>query len=162
MLAFKIVDKEFKNAVLNYAIDKGLTVDTDWVDADLGFISIGTSKKYQIAGNSTDAPYVKKGVDITDGIVNNAALIFTAIKALVVNDNVNNVSNDEEGNNNEVETEALVKLHTQIKKSKKSPKNYNLMIVQGEYKAVILDKVYTLITNGAEDLGNIAKLMQNV
>ena len=159
MLAFKIVDKEFKNAVLSYAAEKNLNVDLEWINADTGYVSIGTSKKYQIAGNSTDAPYVKKGVEIVDGTVNNATFIFMEINALVP---TTEEVMPEEDTLNYVETEALVKLHSQIKKNKKSPKNYNLMIVEGEYKAVALDKVTILVSNGSVDLGNIAELMQNV
>lgn len=160
MLAFKIVDKELKNAILGYAVVKQLTVDEDWFNSTEGYISIGTSKKYQIAGNSTDAPYIKKGVRIIHGITSNATEIFTEIDFLIPV--TEEVETPEEDTLNYVETEALVKLHSQIKKNRKSPKNYNLMIVEGEYKAVILEKVNILISNGAEDLGNIAELIQNV
>lgn len=162
MLAFKIVDNDLKNAILNYALLKSLSVDVDWLDATEGYVSIGTSKKYQIAGNTTDSPYVKKGIEVINGTVENATEIFTAIKVLVAVTNNVTDNESEEDTLNYAETEALVKLHGQIKKNRKAPKNYNLLIVDGEYKAVVLDKINVFVSNGAEDLGNIADLMQNI
>ena len=128
--AFIIKNKNLSNAVCMFAEELGLPVDSDNVLREPGeAISIGTSKKYVVAGNSKPSFYENKyGLNVeeltTDNVLDCIATIISLYNNIedVINEDLDIVSDevDDSGYNHE----AINLLVAKVKKQKKSIKNY--------------------------------------
>jgi hypothetical protein len=160
--AFIIGDKALLRACLGFADILGLSVDHDNLSRNTGeAISIGTSKKYKVAGNADPSFYSRKHgitpvlLDKTtalDFIQSVLDLVTIAVPAPVIEAEVE--AEVDEITLNKYNHPAINLLYAKVKGQKKSPKNYYVIDNNGEY-SVTTDST-------RENLGNLAEIFAEI
>lgn len=160
--AFIIGNTDLANACLNFAEGVGLSSDQDNYDRGIGeAISIGTSKKYTVAGNADPSFYTRKHgitpvlLDKTtalDFIQSVLDLVVIETPTLETEEEV--VAEVDEITLTKYNHSAINLLYAKVKGQKKSPKNYFVIDNDGEY-SVTTDTTKVSIGNLAEIFAEI-------
>jgi len=161
---FIIDNVDLSSACLNFADCLGLNVDQDNFSRFSGeAISIGTSKKYAVAGNEDPSFYIRKhgitpvlldkttAMDFVQTVLD---LVTIEAPAPVVEDEDEVEAEVDEITLNTYNHSAINLLYAKVKGQKKSPKNYFVIDTDGEY-SVTTDST-------RENLGNLAEIFAEI
>jgi len=161
--AFIIKNKNLSNAVCMFAEKLGLSVDSDNFERKSGeAISIGTSKKYVVAGNSKPSFYEDKyDLNVEELTTDN---VLDCIEAIITHYNSSadeNLDTTFDGVSDEIDDsgynhEIINLLVAKVKKQKKSIKNY--WVVANDFND------YSLTTNADADgvVGNLFHIFNEI
>jgi len=160
--AFIIGDVKLSAACLMFADTLGLTLDQDNLNRGAGeVISIGTSKKYKVAGNADPSFYSRKhgitpvlldkttALDFIQTVLDLATIEVPApaVEAVIE-------AEVDEITLNTYNHSAINLLYAKVKGQKKSPKNYYVIDTDGEY---------SVTTDSTRDnLGNLAEIFAEI
>lgn len=160
--AFIIGNAGLALACLTFTESLGITVDKDNYDRNEGeTISLGTSKKYTVAGNADPSFYSRKH-GITPVVLDKTTVLdfiqsvldLVTVETPVVTPSVDIEVSVEEPVTSQYNHSAINLLYAKVKKSKKSPKNYFVIDTDGEY-SLTTDTTKVSIGNLAEIFAEI-------
>jgi len=159
---FIIGDLGLMGACLHFADRLEVSVDQDNFIRTTGeAISLGTSKKYTVAGNTDPSFYTRKHgitpvlLDKTSALDFIQSLLdLVTVETPVVTPSVDIEVSVEEPVTSQYNHSAINLLYAKVKKSKKSPKNYFVVDTDGEY-SLTTDTTRVSIGNLAEIFAEI-------